>query len=233
MGAGITAELRSDAPILYPQLALGGGFEDILFITNQSHDQWEGSIQLNGGDWPPDVEWSLDGEDRTGESSIPFSLDQNETKRFVLGREGPAVAGWLEIHAESGSDLRYLATAYFYNFSSGGQLKASCGVAPATPELEVRFPAERSGSTNTGVAIRKTQSPIQFRLYDDSGVMVEEFSDQFEGAKFVDELFSDVPDDFIGSVELVASRPFYVTILRQDMTPDGFQLTSIPATPVP
>jgi hypothetical protein len=190
-------------------------------------------LQLKGGEWPTDVEWSLNGEDQTGESAILLSLDPDETQRFVMGRTGPAVSGWLEIHAESGSDLRSLATAFFYNFSSGGQLKDSCGVAPAIPELAVRFPVERSASTSTGVAVRKAQNPIQFRLYDESRVMVEEFSDQFEGAKFIDELFSNVPDDFIGSVELVSTQPFYVTVLRMDMTPDGFQLTSIPATPVP
>ena len=53
---------------------------------------------------------------------------------------------------------------------------------------------------------------------------------------FFDQIFDVVPPEFIGSVRAESSRPFYATVLRQELIPGSplrFQLTSVPATPLP
>ncbi len=223
----------AESLILYPQLALGGGFDVIFSVTNRSGADWRGRAELDGGAWPPARNWILDGTDRTGQSGFDILLEPNQTRQFVLSRMGDAVSGWLEILPQPGSDAAALATAFFYNFSIGDQLEDSTGVAPARTTTAVRFPVSRATRLNTGLAVRRAGSPVTFTLYDQQGTPLQELTAPFDGAIFFNELFFGVGAQFIGSVEVVCPRGFFIVVLRQELLGGGaFQLTSIPALTV-
>ncbi len=132
--------------------------------------------------------------------------------------------------------MKNLSTAFFYNFISGGELSASAGVTPSPSQLAFRFPVEKTAGLGTGVAIRRS-GDIKLSLYDDAGNLVETAEMAFEGAAFFEEFFEAVPLNFIGSLKVESGVGFYLLVLRQEITSNPpnlrFQLTSIPATPVP
>ncbi len=225
--------ILAETLILYPQLALGGGFEVIFSATNRSEAGWQGRVLLDGGDWPAARGWSLDGEDRTGHSGFELDLEPNQTRQFVLSRRGGPVSGWLEVRPQPGSDAAALATAFFYNYSLEGQLEDSTGVAPARRTTAVRFPVSRASGLNTGLAVRRSDSPLTFTLYHEDGSPLQQLTTPFEGAVFFDELFFGVGEPFIGSVEVTCPQGFFIVVLRQELLGGGaFQLTSIPALTV-
>lgn len=220
--------------IVYPQFPLGQGFEVSLMVTNQSADPWSGKGLLDGGDWPVGRPWELNGQDRTGQSTFDIELAGNQTKVFVFTSSLAQVAsGRLEIEGDVGSQLENLAAAYFYEFSSGGQLLDSTGVAPSPAVSAIRFPVERQGAVNTGVAIRNSEGDLHFTLFDESGDMVATRDMELDGGRFVNEIFDGVDtQSFVGSVLIEGTHPFNPVVLRQETTGQGFQLTSIPGTVV-
>ncbi len=153
------SQLLDYIQLIYPQLALGGGFEVLLLITNRSTQSWFGEVVLDGGSWPTDRPWSVSGIDFTGSS------------RFQI---------------------------------------------------------------NTGLAVRGAEAPLFFTLTDLNGLFLEGAILSFDGAQFFDQIFTVVPENFVGSVEVFSSSPFFITVLRQELIPGErlrFQLTSVPATP--
>ncbi len=223
----------ADSTVVYPQLALGGGFDVTLLVTNNSGFDWTGFAELDEREWPLDQAWSLDGEDRTGETEFPIDLMPGETQRFQLSRTEDAVSGWLKI--TSTGQLSDISTSFFYNFLTDGSLVDSTGVSPAAPSRGVRFPVERDGQRlRTGVAIRMATAPMTFSLFDEAGVLVQRFpSALFDGALFFDEIFdAPLPDRFTGSMTVESTSPFATTVLRFETTDEAFQLTSVPATPI-
>ncbi len=219
--------------ILYSQLALGGGFEAILFVTNMREQPWNGGAQLDAGAWPEDRAWTLDGSDQTGESGFALELSSRDTKLSSRG----------EIVEEGRSQIFHSGVSTWANLeparerpSTAAQHK-SLGVAPAELTTAVWFPVARRPGLNTGLAIRRTTAPVRYSLFDSSGLLLETVTrDDFQGAQFFNEIFSEVPASFTGSVKVESDRGFYLTVLRQEILPGeglSFQLTSIPATPVP
>ncbi len=219
--------------LVYPQLVLGGGFEVVLFVTNQGPGPWAGRAELNSGLWPPDRPWSLNGQDQTGENGFQILLEPGQTEKFVLTRSQGLSAGWLEIR--TGHRIAHLSTSFFYNFISGNELVDSTGVAPAKGVSHLQFAVERSETINTGIAIQRS-GEVLMRLFDEEGALLESQSVTEQGAQFFDEIFQGAPAQFVGSVTVESTRAIYLTVLRQEVIsrdPLKFQLTSIPATELP
>lgn len=227
-----TAErLQANPSPFFPQLALGAGFQAVLFLTNAASTAWSGRALLDEGLWPADRPWQLNGQDRTGAADFEVELGPFETGRFVL-EGGPApFSGSLSIRPDQGSDGSDLAPTFFYNFLRDDQLLDSTGTPPSRAVKGVAFPVERTASINTGFAIRQSSAPLTFILVDQSGASIEIVERTFNGAQFINEAFEDVPDEFVGSVIIQSRAEFSMVVLRQELTAEGFQLTSIPATP--
>ena len=194
---------------------------------------WNGGAQLDAGAWPEDRAWTLDGSDQTGESGFALELSSRDTKLSSRG----------EIVEEGRSQIFHSGVSTWANLeparerpSTAAQHK-SLGVAPAELTTAVWFPVARRPGLNTGLAIRRTTAPVRYSLFDSSGLLLETVTrDDFQGAQFFNEIFSEVPASFTGSVKVESDRGFYLTVLRQEILPGeglSFQLTSIPATPVP
>ena len=177
------------------------------------------------------------GEERTGQSGFEILPAPNQTRKFTLSSSEPeASSGWLEIEGRR-SLTSNLATSFFYNFFIGEGLEDSTGVAVASRTRSLRFPVERSATINTGLAVRRSQELISFTLFDEAGQFLQTSILPLEGARFFDQIFAGVPQDFVGSVKTESSKPFSMTALRQELIPGEqlrFQLTSVlPATRAP
>ena len=217
--------------VMYPQLALGGGFEAFLSVSNTQETPWIGNALLNGGNWPSNEPWSLDGQDQTGNSQFPIELDPHESRTFQIGRSEGALSGWLEITTEGAQNR--IVTSFFYKFSSAGELIDSTGVGGAAPLSRAQFPVESSGNVNTGIAIRRAIAPITFSAFDATGNLLESVTLPINRAQFINEIFQTLPDDFSGQVLADSAARFYAVLLRQELIPGDqlrFQLTSIPLT---
>ncbi len=228
--ANLAAAYMDFVQLMYPQLALGGGFEAVLLLSNQAPEPWVGRAELNSGMWPGDRPWSLNGQDRAGEDGFQIVLEPGRTAKYTLTSSQGPFSGWLEIR--SCQPLAHLSTSFFYNFYSGGVLVDSTGVAPARGLHRQRFPVERSDSVNTGIAMQRS-GEVLMTLYDSEGQEVESLVRKEQGARFFDEIFQGVPPDFIGSVEVSSPNRVFLTVLRQEVistSPLEFQLTSVPAT---
>ncbi len=209
--------------IVYPQLAVGGGYEVVLIVNNTGDTTWQGTIEplLDDG--------SLD------YLTAQVVLQPRETKKLILSGGADAITTGLAIRGDAGSSTSVLAVAYFYNYFAAGVLADSTGVPMGVASSRFTFPVERSELINTGLAIRRlatqTDSPITLTLYNADGTLFEEVPAGSDFAHFFDELFDDVPTDFKGSLVAESADEFYLVVLRLQYTQGGFQLTSVPARP--
>ena len=224
---------------VYPQLAIGGGFDVVLMISSRTTQAWTGRVYLDGGLWPSDRSWQLDGQDMTGQTSFAVNLDPQATHRFVLSSSADAaVDGWMALRAEADSRPQDVAAAFFYNLSGDAGLSDSTGVSPAQLGRSFFFPVERSttqASVLTGLALRSLVGTVFLDLYDAQGEYVLDVRVPEDGALLVSEAFPDLPADFVGSIVASSgSGSFFLTVVRVEVTEaSGIQLTSVPATVTP
>jgi hypothetical protein len=204
--------------IIYPQLAVGGGFEIVILATNKTTSIWTGRIlpNLPGDTLPPQ----------------DLVLGPRETKKVILEGGTDVLAGYLEITG-TGSSTRDTAISYFYNYFVNGKLVDSTGVPEGEAGRKFMLGVEKSSAVNTGLAIRRIVSvtePITAILYDSQGTELQRKTTEV-GARFFTEIFDDVPANFLGSIVLESQKDFYLTALRLEATDSGFQLTSVPPSP--
>lgn len=221
---GLTIELGSDSDddvIVYPQLAVGGGYQVVLIVNNTTGSSWQGTIEplLDDG--------SLD--------NLVTSIDlgPRESRRYTLtGGETTIVTG-LTIRGDAGSSTSALAVAYFFNYIQDGVLRDSTGVAEGEASTRFTFPVEGSATIDTGLAVRRlpsqSDSPLALTLYNSDGTVFQHVSAGSDFARFFTELFDDVPSDFTGSLVVESPDDFYLVVLRIEFADGGFQLTSVPA----
>ena len=101
----ILGALESLPAQTYPQLALGGGFEVILILTNaETERSWEADLHpLKGADEAWDTLMSVQEGNgpisifTIGVSDIPVTLAPGATKKITLRGDATARAGYLEI----------------------------------------------------------------------------------------------------------------------------------------
>ena len=95
--------------------------------------------------------------------------------------------------------------------------------------------SKRRAMANQTETLPESQDALDFTLYE-AGTLLETKTMRLEGGLFFSEIFDSVGQHFIGSVRVVSQKPFFITVLRQELIPGPqlrFQLTSVPATPVP
>ncbi len=111
----------------------------------------------------------------------------------------------------------------------------STGVGPAIPTAGFAFPVEKSANVNTGIAIRRGGAPLTLLLLGSDGALIDTVNLELDGARFIDQIFSGVPDNFTGFVRVESGVSFYPVVVRQEIIPAKqlrFQLTSVPSTQV-
>jgi hypothetical protein len=227
----------------FPQLALGGGYEAVVIVTNVSDHTWTGAFRpYRGANVPWQGYWAVDGVDQTSRIYAPISLYAKQTKKFrFTGNPSSTNSGYLDI-TQSSNDVGYahdLAISYFYEYRAGdGSLMDSIGSFPPTPAYRWAFPVEKTKVMSTGLAAAPfyRDTPlrpwsINFTLYDQTGAVARQGTSTASGhfAVLFEQLFTDLPENFTGFLYVNSSAPILMTVLRLELTPTGFQLTSSPA----
>ncbi|MDA2924508.1 hypothetical protein MYX65_07605 [Acidobacteria bacterium AH-259-L09] len=219
----------------YPQLALGGGFEGILIVSNKSNSSWEGTILLRqGNDQNWSSPWAVNGSAQTASTSFDITLGPDATKKFVLTGDAQAQTGYLLVAGRNGFTTSSITPSFFYNFFSNGRLVDSTGVPASSESTRFVFPVEKTETVNTGFAWAPSSvtSPFQITLtlFDTDGSQVQKKTLTYEGhlARFFTEIFDSVLDGFIGKVLVESGNDIHLTVLRLEFTAGGFQLTSVP-----
>ena len=234
-----------------PQFAIGGGLEALLFVANKTADTIDVDVFLRQGNADPwDGLWKLDGVSQAGSEST-FPLGPKQIRKIVLSANGPARSGYLNVVSRGGAWAR-LSVSFFYNLVSEGALIDSIGVPPTSvrttavissrDEFTYKYTAaiELGPGINTGVAITHglrlpsaSEGTIRLTLYDGGGdaIRTKTLNNDGHTALFINEIWTDLPPDFVGMLQVEPTNEdtdFYMTVLRQEQTVSGFQLTSIP-----
>ncbi|GAB4238692.1 MAG: hypothetical protein Kow00109_13240 [Acidobacteriota bacterium] len=239
--AGFLSE--PEEPETIPQLALGGGYECVLLVSNPREDPWTGSIEAYRNDHEPWlVMFEVEGEEPLVAATTEISLPGRTTRKVVIRpaaeEAGTARGGYLLLQP-SGHVASRLLTTFFYHLRLGGELLDSVGVTPSPAAVRFRLPVEKTATADTGVAWT-TAGPasdfdIVFRLWESGGAVGAEELVPYQGhqAKFISELFEGyLPPgggEFLGWLDIESPVPIHATALRLEYGgPGGFQLTSTP-----
>jgi len=225
-------------PITFAQLALGGGYEAVLFVTNKSSLDWSGSLGFYKGAAKGWTGVTVNGQKLAGHSGT-FTMAAGETWKFTMSVDGPTQSGYLELQPTAGSNDFDVAVSYFYRFyNSSGELLDSVGSGASPRAYKFIFPAEYvAGRTDTGYAWAPATTTglfeVDLTLLDEEGNQVARKTSIFLGhvAMFISELFPTIPRDFYGHVLVESPNMIYLDVLRMDLTVGGFQLTSTPPDP--
>jgi hypothetical protein len=221
----------------FSQLAIGGGYESVVLLSNKTNLPWDGIVTLkqgNGADWAS--AWSLDGVSKAGQAGFDVSLPARGTQKFVLDGDNLARAGYLLVQGKTGYEDAITGSLY-YRYVSQGQLIDSLGVPASSAGHRFWFMVERTPTSNTGFAYAATQPSDPFNvtvsLFNAAGTLVQEKTLSYEGhvARFFagpDGVFDSVPDGFVGAVLVTSPQDLTLTVLRLDITAYGLQLTVVP-----
>jgi hypothetical protein len=233
----------------WPQLAIGGGYQGLILVSNNTGSDWTGQFFPKQGHekiWAGT--WRVNGQDYTGQPYFNVSLHAHATAKFVLTGDDalPVQAGYLFLWGTQGSSTTDVSIAYFFGYVQSGKLIVSTGSEAGFNRNLFHFPVEyspinASGGVNTGIAWAPelTVTPPQFNitatLYitDKSGIgqLYGSKTLTYSGhaAQFINEMFPELTGtDFRGYLVLQADYTFFMEVLRLDSTADGFLLTRVP-----
>jgi len=224
---------------MFAQLALGGGYEAVLLISNKTNSAWNGTawiMQGNNETWQG--QWAVNGQNFTGMGGVPIALPAKGMVKLRLTGDNTTRAGYLEVRSAVGFRDVEVAISYFYEVRVKGVLQDTTGSPPSAYGNRFFFAVEKTSSIDTGIAWCPSPPyisepfPLYLTLYDLDGRVVRQRTYMFMGheAQFISQLFTDLPSSFTGHLEIEALEDYlYVEVLRMERTPTGFQLTSTPA----
>ncbi|MBP1609136.1 MAG: hypothetical protein H6Q04_1371 [Acidobacteria bacterium] len=234
--------------IAFAQLALGGGYESVLIISNQVDSAWRGTAKLFTGNRQPwEGAWSINGIQQVDGSQFNLSLNPNETVKYTVAGDGVVRGGYLTLEGEPGFSAHNISVSYFYNVhDAAGQLVSTTGHPASEFGSGFVIPVEKSPTVDTGIAWvgKDSRDTFLLKLYDSQGIEADEKTIVIEGyfCKFFTEIFDlGGSEHFIGSIIIDGgvSSPLEgepssaaIAVLRMEhYSPSGFLLTSVPAVP--
>jgi hypothetical protein len=228
------------------QLAIGGGYQAVILISNKTGSDWTGQFfPKQGFERPWAGTWQVNGQDYTGQTFFNVGLHAFGTAKFVLTGDDslPVQTGYLFFWGSGNSSAADVSVAYFYQFFQNGKLVMSAGTTEGGVHSTYSFPVEYSSAVvNTGIAwapeIDTTPSKpfnITATLYltNQSGVAqlygVKTLSFSGHAAQFITDIFPELSGTgFKGYAVLTADYNVCLEVLRVDSIDNGFLLTSTP-----
>jgi hypothetical protein len=227
----------------FAQLAIGGGYEATLLVSNKLSVEWFGRIYARQGmNQPWGARWWIGNAEMTGSDYLPFTLAANETKKFIIRGEETVETGYLHLAAERITQAETdVAVSYFYIYRDNGVLRTVTGSGESKFNDVFYFPAERNRArgVDTGIAMcPRTNDTFQVTMtaYNGAGAVVATRNWPFEGhkAEFISQTFPGLPIDFVGYIKVELSNSgMFLEVIRMDTVVQGdftsFLLTSTPA----
>jgi hypothetical protein len=230
----------------WSQLAIGGGFQAVILISNKTGSDWTGQFfPKQGFERPWAGTWQVNGQNYTGQTFFNVGLHAYGTAKFVLTGDDslPVQTGYLFLWGTGNSSAGDVTVDYFYQFFRDGKLVMSAGTTEGNVHAIYSFPVEYSPTgVNTGIAwapeIDSTPSTpfkITASLYvtNESGVAQlygsKNLSFSGHAAQFINEIFPELSGSgFRGYAVLTAEHNVCLEVLRMDSVDNGFLLTSTP-----
>ncbi len=225
----------SDSSLYFPQAVDGGGYTFTLVLLNTTHSIETGTISIQGDNGLP-LKVNRIGE--TGDSVFPYSIRPGGL--FLLQTDGsPAIAnaGSLRVTPDVNSPPPFGATILHY--SRNGIAVTESGISAASPTTHARIYIDLTATHNTGVALADPGGlgvNIMVKAFRTDGVTGAGSSlgpvvlgGNGHRAAFVDQLISDLPQDFMGVLDLQSETPFVALTMRSLTNSRGdFLLTTLP-----
>ena len=191
-------------PVVFPHLAVGGGYRTQVVLINRSASSVTGRIRLVGSNGSPlQVNW-----DGVAASERDYQIAADGVYRAELTGTGAVQVGYATVTPETGSTP---AGSVIFQLWSGTTLVTEAGVG-ATPETtKARISLDNVGR-QTGVAIANRSSSaaeVQFILQDRFATQQETVTQTIPAgghlARMAQELFPAVSSGFSGLVEIQSS----------------------------
>ncbi|RPJ59323.1 MAG: hypothetical protein EHM23_14455 [Acidobacteria bacterium] len=223
--------------ITYPQIAVGGGCETVLTITNPADRDWIGRLHfLVGNDQDFPITLHANGE--AIDAGAPWTVRAKSTVRYVITGDQQLRNGYLKIERTSGPEEWELATSLFYRLrDTSGKTTDLVGTYAATASKRAVFPIDRSPTSDTGIALLPSAGafdPITFSLIGTDGATIQEVERIPTGheAIMAGQLFSKLPTTFLGSVIVSSAQPIHLLVLRLEISGASIQLTGTAPLPI-
>ena len=191
-------------PVVFPHLAVGGGYRTQVILINRSGEAVTESIQLVGSDGLAlQVNW-----DGVSASEGAYQIAADGIYRVELTGESTVNVGYAVVTPESGATP---AGSVIFQLWSGTALVTEAGVG-ATPETTTARISLDNVGRQTGVAIANrssTPAEVQFILQDRFATEQEQITRTIPPgghlARMAQELFGTVESGFSGLVEIRSS----------------------------
>jgi photosystem II stability/assembly factor-like uncharacterized protein len=223
-------------PLLFPQIADGGGYQTTLILMNTSNTVEAGAIDFYRNDGTP-LRVSPGGAGMP-DSRFLYTLVAGAFLRIVTdGSPSDVNVGWASLTPDEGTTTP--VGAAIFSYTTSGVLITESGVAATLPTTHARIFIDKSGSHDTGIAvanpgssgIRVTATAYQLDGVTPAGVgpATVDLASLGHDAKFAGELNPNLRAGFTGVLDLASTEPFAALTLRSLTNSRGdFLITTFP-----
>jgi hypothetical protein len=219
----------------FAQIAVGGGYETVLNVTNRGSAPYNGMLRLLPSDPSQPFPALVNGNPLSG-GATAFTLNPGATATFRI-TSGNASAGTLSGFALVGTPNAEQASLLegnltYYVRSADGTISGSVGVAPSRPFIHAVIPFDEFESIALALANGATQTAnVRLTVFDDKGsqvaTTVQTLTANQQLPKFLYQFFPGVALG-AGRVEIFSPG---VTILGTALTFKDGHASSLPFLP--
>jgi len=231
----ISAIVGSDRStyLFFSQFGLGPGLaSDLVFYSHSTTSEVNGAFELTDPDGfsiPIEEVFDLSG-DRTPESSDRFTVPPNGSITFrTLDRSQTLIASLVAVaDGPLSGVIRFRLEGF-----------GTAGVAAQDAALYAVAPVRQKDRISTGIAVLNLEPvglTLQLELYDQDGTTADwgavslDIPGRGQRARFISELFPDLPDEFEGTLHLRSGGGKFALIAMELGGPEEF--TTLPVTVV-
>jgi hypothetical protein len=223
------------APVYFPQFADGGGNTSSIILLNTSTTTETGTLQILDKNGLPFTVTQAGG---TTDSSFRYSILQGGAFRFQTdGSPLGTRTGWVKVTPDSSQSAP--VGAGIFSFVLGSTLVAESGIPSTNPTTHALVYVDLSQGHNTGLAIANTgaaAADITFQAYRDDGLTEAgvvkgplRLAAGGHDARFADEFILNLPDEFVGVLDISSPVPFAALTVRTLTNERGdFLMTTFP-----
>lgn len=228
---GLAGDPMIGRDLAFAQIAVGGGYETVLNLTNRGTTTYAGTFSLfrqSGQAWSPLINGNA-----INNGKLDISLSPGATTTLKLTTSGTTEAGFGTIKASNSNNTSFLEGTLTYFVKTGETVVDSIGVQPSNDIYLVTIPFDNFGSIALALANAKaTPATVGLRLWSEKNNPVGtpipplQLKQNEHVAKYLWQLFPDVQMT-AGRLEIQSDVP----ILGTALTDAGGQFSSLPFLP--